>query len=191
MVDGQVNLVDAIEGTIEFTAPDGREYRLGDDAATLLVRPRGWHLHRASTCWSTASRSPARCSTSGCYFFHNARALLDARQRARTSTCRRWRATSRRGCGTTCSSFAEDALGLDRGDDPGDGADRDAPGGVRDGRDPLRAARALGRAQRRALGLHLQRRSRCFRERPGVRAARPQRGDDDGARSCAPTPSCW
>jgi malate synthase len=44
VVQGQVNLTDAIAGTIEFTGPDGREYRLGDEVATLLVRPRGWHL---------------------------------------------------------------------------------------------------------------------------------------------------
>ncbi|MBO0686979.1 MAG: malate synthase A, partial [Candidatus Dormibacteraeota bacterium] len=44
MLDGQVNLIDAIEGTIEFAGPDGREYRLEDRTAYLLVRPRGWHL---------------------------------------------------------------------------------------------------------------------------------------------------
>jgi malate synthase len=44
VIEGHVNLTDAIEGTIEFTGEDGREYRLGDEVATLLVRPRGWHL---------------------------------------------------------------------------------------------------------------------------------------------------
>ena len=44
VVQGQVNLTDAIEGAIEFTGEDGREYRLDDEVATLLVRPRGWHL---------------------------------------------------------------------------------------------------------------------------------------------------
>ena len=44
VVQGQVNLTDAIERTIEFTGPDGREYTLNDEIATLLVRPRGWHL---------------------------------------------------------------------------------------------------------------------------------------------------
>jgi malate synthase len=42
-VGGHVNLIDAIEGTIEYTS-EGKEYRLGDEIATLLVRPRGWHL---------------------------------------------------------------------------------------------------------------------------------------------------
>ena len=53
-------------------------------------------------------------------------------------------------------------------------------GRVRDGRDPLRAARALGRAQRRALGLHLQRHQEVPRP-PGLPAARPRAGHDDRA----------
>ncbi len=44
VLDGQVNLFDAVRGEIEFTGPDGRSYELGDDAAVLFVRPRGWHL---------------------------------------------------------------------------------------------------------------------------------------------------
>jgi malate synthase len=43
-VEGHVNLIDAIEGTIDYDASDGRHYELGDNPATLLVRPRGWHL---------------------------------------------------------------------------------------------------------------------------------------------------
>src|ERR671914_2643047 len=45
VVEGQVNMVDAIEGTIEYdSAEDDRHYELADETATLLVRPRGWHL---------------------------------------------------------------------------------------------------------------------------------------------------
>jgi malate synthase len=43
-IEGQQNLVDAIAGTITYDASDGRHYELVDDPATLLVRPRGWHL---------------------------------------------------------------------------------------------------------------------------------------------------
>jgi malate synthase len=45
-IEGQRNLTDAIAGTISFTSPAGKEYRLREDGdvATLLVRPRGWHL---------------------------------------------------------------------------------------------------------------------------------------------------
>jgi malate synthase len=44
MVEGHINLRDAIEGTITHEGSDGRHYELGEDPATLLVRPRGWHL---------------------------------------------------------------------------------------------------------------------------------------------------
>jgi malate synthase len=43
-VGGHVNLLDAIDGTIEYTSSEGREYKLNPQTATLLVRPRGWHL---------------------------------------------------------------------------------------------------------------------------------------------------
>jgi malate synthase len=43
-VGGHVNLVDAIEGTIEYASSEGKEYKLEPDPAVLLVRPRGWHL---------------------------------------------------------------------------------------------------------------------------------------------------
>jgi malate synthase len=45
MVSGQVNLVDAIERKIDFESPEGKRYELKDEIATLLVRPRGWHLN--------------------------------------------------------------------------------------------------------------------------------------------------
>src|SRR5947209_13337375 len=44
MVEGHINLRDAIEGTIAYEGSDGRHYELKDNPATLLVRPRGWHL---------------------------------------------------------------------------------------------------------------------------------------------------
>jgi malate synthase len=44
MVGGQINLRDAVDGTITYTGSDGRRYELGENPATLLVRPRGWHL---------------------------------------------------------------------------------------------------------------------------------------------------
>jgi malate synthase len=44
MFGGQRNLRDAIDGTIDFTSPDGKEYSLDEETATLLARARGWHL---------------------------------------------------------------------------------------------------------------------------------------------------
>ena len=44
VTEGQENLSRAIDRTLEFSSPEGKEYRLNDELATLLVRPRGWHL---------------------------------------------------------------------------------------------------------------------------------------------------
>jgi malate synthase len=76
-VGGQVNLRDAIDGAIEFTDPKtGRGYRLAEETATLLVRPRGWHLpeHHLLVDGEPASGS---LFDFGLFFFHNARRLLE------------------------------------------------------------------------------------------------------------------
>jgi malate synthase len=76
IVQGQVNLTDAIEGTIAFTGPDGREYALGDDVATLLVRPRGWHLVEKHVRIDGDPVAGALVDA-GLYLFRNARRLVD------------------------------------------------------------------------------------------------------------------
>ncbi|MCS6846554.1 MAG: malate synthase A [Anaerolineae bacterium] len=76
MVQGHLNLRDAIERTITFDSPDGRRYRLNDRVATLLVRPRGWHLVEKHVQVDTEPIS-ASLFDFGLYFFHNARRLLD------------------------------------------------------------------------------------------------------------------
>ena len=45
-VEGQINMHDAIAGTIAFTSPEGKKYALAEKTATLLVRPRSWHFDR-------------------------------------------------------------------------------------------------------------------------------------------------
>ncbi len=76
MVEGQVNLADAVRGTLELTGPDGREYRLADETATLLVRPRGWHLPERHVLVDGAPMS-ASLFDFGLAFFHNAREQLE------------------------------------------------------------------------------------------------------------------
>jgi len=76
MVEGQINLRDAVQGTITFTNPDGRQYQLNDEVATLLVRPRGWHLVEKHVMVDGQPIS-ASLFDFGLYFFHNAQALLD------------------------------------------------------------------------------------------------------------------
>src|SRR3954465_7843920 len=44
VVLGQLNLRDALDGTLDFTAPDGKEYKVNGWTPTIMVRPRGWHL---------------------------------------------------------------------------------------------------------------------------------------------------
>jgi len=76
LVEGQANLTDAIERRLEFTSPEGKEYRLNEKVATLLVRPRGWHLEERHL---EVDGKPVSGSLFdfGLYFFHNARRLLD------------------------------------------------------------------------------------------------------------------
>jgi malate synthase len=76
LVSGQLNLIDAIERTIEFTGPDGKAYRLNPEVATLLVRPRGWHLPEKHLLVDGQPLAGALFDF-GLFFFHNARRLLD------------------------------------------------------------------------------------------------------------------
>ncbi len=75
MVRGQVNLCDAIRRTIDFDAGNGKAYRLNDDVATLMVRPRGWHLDERHLLVDGAPVS-ASLFDFGLFFFHNAAELL-------------------------------------------------------------------------------------------------------------------
>lgn len=72
---GQLNLRDAINRTIDFTSPEGKRYALNPKIATLLVRPRGWHL--VEKHMTVDGRPvPGSLFDFGLYFFHNAKTLL-------------------------------------------------------------------------------------------------------------------
>ena len=76
LIEGQINLRDAIRRNIDFTDPDSRKrYRLGDKVATLLVRPRGWHLPEAHLAIDGQPMSGALFDF-GLYVFHNAKELI-------------------------------------------------------------------------------------------------------------------
>ena len=166
-----MNLTDAIRGTIEHDE-SGKQYELDDDPAVLLVRPRGWHLPERHVQVDGEPVAGGLLDFA-LYVHHNAEALLERGagpyfylpKLESHLEARLW---------NDAFVIAEEALGLDRGHDQGHRPDRDAARGVRDGRDPLRAARPLRRAQRRPLGLHLQRDQ-----------ALPRRGRS----SCCPTAS--
>jgi malate synthase len=73
-IQGQINLRDAIEGTITFTSPEGKGYKLNDKIATLLVRPRGWHLNEKHVQIDGKPISGGIFDF-GLYLFHNANRL--------------------------------------------------------------------------------------------------------------------
>ena len=77
VVDGQANLIDAVRRRLDFTSPEGKQYRLGppERTATLVVRPRGWHLEERHVLVDGEPVS-ASLFDFGLYFFHNARELV-------------------------------------------------------------------------------------------------------------------
>ena len=113
VIEGQLNLIDAVERTIEYRSPEGKVYRLNNQVATLVVRPRGWHLVEKHIL---VDRQPISASLVdfGLYFFHNAKRLqkkgtgpyfylpkLEGHEEARL-----W---------NDVFNFAEDELGIPRG----------------------------------------------------------------------------
>jgi malate synthase len=78
MVSGHINLRDAIDRTITHDSSDGRHYELGPEPATLLVRPRGWHLPERHLLVSGEPIAGALFDF-GLFVFHCARRLLGAR----------------------------------------------------------------------------------------------------------------
>ncbi len=75
-VEGHVNLIDALEGTITYDASEGKKYELNDEVATLLVRPRGWHLPEKHLKIDGEVLAGAFMDF-GLYIFHNAQRTLD------------------------------------------------------------------------------------------------------------------
>ncbi len=75
VIQGQINCSDAIRRTIEFQNPDGRTYQLNDEIATLLIRPRGWHLVEKHLLVDGEAIS-ASIFDAGLYLFRNAKELL-------------------------------------------------------------------------------------------------------------------
>lgn len=77
MIEGQANLIDRWAGRLAYTDPaSGKDYRLGPAPATLIVRPRGWHLPEAHVSVDGDALSGALFDF-GLYAFHNARAIVE------------------------------------------------------------------------------------------------------------------
>lgn len=75
LLNGHRNLRDAIDRSITFTSPEGKRYRLNEEVATLMVRPRGWHLDEKHVLVDGRPMS-ASLFDFGMYFFHQAENLL-------------------------------------------------------------------------------------------------------------------
>jgi malate synthase len=112
VVGGQAALAQAVRGSLSFTSPEGKDYRLGERVAQLLIRPRGWHLPERHLTVD-GERISGSLFDYGLYFFHNAA----ERQRRGSGTylylpklqshheARLW---------NDVFSYAEDTLGLPR-----------------------------------------------------------------------------
>jgi malate synthase len=76
MVQGQLNLRDAIGGKLEFSTPQGKHYALSGEPATIVLRPRGWHLPEKHVLVD-GERMSGSLFDFGLYFFHCAQLLID------------------------------------------------------------------------------------------------------------------
>lgn len=76
LIQGQRNLMEAVRRTLRFDAPDGKAYVLDSQTATLVVRPRGWHMTDTHVRFDGEPIS-ASLLDFGLYFYHNAQELLD------------------------------------------------------------------------------------------------------------------
>jgi malate synthase len=75
VIAGQLNCREAVRRRLEFASPEGKRYRLAEQLATLVVRPRGWHLEEKHALMAGEPMS-ASLFDFGLYFFHNAKELV-------------------------------------------------------------------------------------------------------------------
>lgn len=75
MVEGQLNLMEAVSHKLHYTSPEGKEYKLKDKIAVLMVRPRGWHLEESHMTVDGEKMSGSLFDF-GLAFYHNANHLL-------------------------------------------------------------------------------------------------------------------
>jgi malate synthase len=76
VIEGQINIRDAVRRKIDYTSPEGKAYSLNRETAVLMVRPRGWHLLEKHVSIDGRPLSGSLFDF-GLYLFHNAQALLD------------------------------------------------------------------------------------------------------------------
>jgi malate synthase len=113
LIQGQINLRDAVRRTISYVSPEGKEYRLQSSTAVLLVRPRGWHL--VEKHWLVdGAQIPGAFVDFGLYLFHNA-AELKARGSGPYFYLPKLESHLEARLWADVFGFAEERLGLARG----------------------------------------------------------------------------
>jgi malate synthase len=112
-LDGHINLQDAIRGAIGFTSPEGKQYELNEKIATLVVRPRGWHLNEKHFQVDGQPISGSLFDF-GLYFFHNAHALI-AKATGPYFYLPKMESHIEARLWNDVFNFAQDALGIPRG----------------------------------------------------------------------------
>ena len=75
-IEGHINLRDAVNRTITFENPNGKKYKLNEETAVLIVRPRGFHLEEKNVTLDGQPISGGLFDF-GLYLFHNAKTLLE------------------------------------------------------------------------------------------------------------------
>jgi malate synthase len=113
MIEGHINLRDAIDGSIAYDGSDGRHYSLNDETATLLVRPRGWHLPERHLLLDGSAASGSLFDF-GLYVFHCAPRLL-ARGSGPYFYLPKMESHLEARLWNDAFCFAQDALGIERG----------------------------------------------------------------------------
>jgi len=113
VIQGQVNLYDAVRRQIRFTGPEGKVYQLKDRTAILLVRPRGWHLQEKHWLLDGVP-VPGAFVDFGLYLFHNA-AELKARGTGPYFYLPKLESHLEARLWNDVFSFAEDRLGIAHG----------------------------------------------------------------------------
>jgi malate synthase len=113
VIDGQVNLRDAVRREINFSSPEGKQYKLNDKVAVLFVRPRGWHLPEKHLLVNGQPIS-ASLVDFGLYFFHNV-AELRARGTAPYFYLPKMESHLEARLWNSVFNFAQDTLGVPRG----------------------------------------------------------------------------
>ena len=144
-----------------------RSTRLTDEVATIVVRPRGWHLPEKHIAGRRRADRPAASSTSASTSSTARAAQLD-RGRGPYFYLPKMECHLEARLWNDVFVHAQEALGIPRGTIRATVLIETYPGRLRDGGDPLRAARALRRSQRRPLGLHVHRHQEVPRPRGGT-----------------------